>query len=72
MSDNRIAIILGVAGALIALVSLLADTIGLGSGSGFGPYQISGVLAGLLLLGLAVRRWRRAGSATVTTPTDAG
>ena len=58
MSGNRIAIILAAAGVLIVLVSLLADVIGLGSNAGFGPYQKSGVVAGLLFLAFAVRRWR--------------
>ena len=59
MSGNRITIKLTIAGALIVLVSLLADEIGLGTGTGFGRYQISGVVAGLLLLAVAVRRWRK-------------
>ena len=58
MSGTRITVKLGVAGVLIVLVSLLADVIGLGTGSGFGRYQVSGVVAGLLLLTVAVRRWR--------------
>ncbi len=58
MSGTRITIKLGVAGVLLVLVSLLADVIGLGTGSGFGRYQVSGVVAGLLLLAVAVRRWR--------------
>ncbi len=58
MSGTRITIKPGVAGVLIVLVSLLADVIGLGTGSGFGRYQVSGVVAGLLLLAVAVRRWR--------------
>ncbi len=58
MSGTRITIKLGVAGVLIVLVSLLADVIGLGTGSGFGRYQVSGVVAGLLLLAFAVHRWR--------------
>jgi len=58
MSGTRITIKLGVAGVLIVLVSLLADVIGLGSNPGFGPYQKSGVVAGLLFLAFAIRRWR--------------
>ncbi len=58
MSGNRIAIILAGAGVLIVVVSLLADVIGLGSNPGFGPYQKSVVVAGLLFLAFAVRRWR--------------
>ena len=58
MSGTRIAIILAAAGVLIVVVSLLADVIGLGSNPGFGPYQKSGVVAGLLFLAFAVRRWR--------------
>ena len=59
MSGTRITIKLGVAGVLIVLVSLLADVIGLGTGPGFGRYQMYGVVAGLLLLAVAVGRWRR-------------
>ena len=58
MSGNRIAIILAGAGVLIVVVSLQADVIGLGSNPGFGPYQKSGVVAGLLFLAFAVRTWR--------------
>ena len=58
MSGNRITIILAAAGVLIVLVSLLADVIGLGSNPGFGPYQKSGVVAGLLFLAFAIRKWR--------------
>jgi len=58
MSGTRITIKLGVAGVLIVLVSLLADVIGLGSSPGFGRRHLYGVVAGLLLLTVAVRRWR--------------
>ncbi len=58
MSGTRITIKLGVAGVLIVLVSLLADVIGLGSSPGFGRRHLYGVVAGLLLLAVAVRRWR--------------
>ncbi|MDH3298746.1 MAG: hypothetical protein OEM96_10770 [Gemmatimonadota bacterium] len=72
MLGNRLATTLGIAGALVVLVSLLADVIGLGSGPGFGLVQLSGVAAGILLLAIAVRSRRKAASATVATPTDAG
>ena len=58
MSGNSITTILAVAGVLIGLVSILPDVIGLGS-SGFGRYQMSGIVAGLLLLAVAVGMWRR-------------
>ena len=58
MSGNRIAIILAAAGVLIVVVSLLTDVIGLGTGSGFGRQQLYGIVAGLVLLAVAVRRWR--------------
>ncbi len=58
MSGTRITIKLGVAGVLIVLASLLADVIGFGTASGFGRSQMSGVVAGLVLLAVAVRRWR--------------
>ncbi len=58
MSGNRITIKLAAAGVLIVLVSLLADVIGLGRSPGFGRRHLYGVVAGLLLLAVAVRRWR--------------
>ena len=58
MSGNRTAIILAAAGVLIVVVSLQADVIGLGSNPGFGPYQKSGVVAGLLFLAFAIRQLR--------------
>lgn len=72
MLGNRLTITLGIGGALVALVSLLADVIGLGSGPGFGLFQLSGVVAGILLLAIAVRRRRTAASATAASPHDAG
>ncbi len=59
MSFKRITIILAVAGMLIGLVALLADVIGLGSSPGFGRSQLSGVIAGLLLLVVAFHRLRQ-------------
>ncbi len=58
MSGTRITIILAATGVLIVLVSLLADVIGLGSSPGFGRRHLYGVVAGLLFLAFAVRRWR--------------
>ncbi len=58
MSGTRITIILTAAGVLIVLVSLLADVIGLGSSPGFGQRHLYGVVAGLLFLAVAVRKWR--------------
>ncbi len=45
------------AGALLALVSVFADTLGVGGEPGFGWKQTTGLLVGLALV--AVGLWRR-------------
>ena len=48
---NLVAWVLAPLGAVVALVAVFAETFGLGSGNGqFGRWQITGVLAGCLLL----------------------
>jgi hypothetical protein len=58
MSNRCVAWALLAAGIVVALLSLLADTLGLGQGRGFGSAQVVGVVAGALLLvaGIVVRR----------------
>jgi uncharacterized membrane protein len=45
-------------GALLALISILADKIGLGATPGFGWKQTLGLVIGIVLVGLAVWRMR--------------
>jgi hypothetical protein len=47
-----------VVGALLALVSIFADQLGLGATPGFGWKQTLGLVIGILLVGLAVWRMR--------------
>jgi len=58
MEKRTQALILIVAGALLALISLLADVIGLGRAPGFGYGQIAGLLIGLaaLVAGIVILR----------------
>ncbi len=61
MSERQLAYILIVIGVVVALVSLLADVIGIGSDEGFGTYQIVGLIAGIVvaLIGLYLVYFRR-------------
>jgi hypothetical protein len=47
MNTKTISIILLVLGLLLATISLFADSIGLGEGSGMGYRQIAGLVVGL-------------------------
>ena len=51
--------ILLIVGALLLVVSLLADVVGLGRSPGFGLVQIVGSVAGLALAGAGVWRMRK-------------
>ncbi len=59
MSRGAAALLLGIVGLLVAVLSAAADVLGLGSHPGFGPRQTAGVLLGAaaLIAGLIV--WRR-------------
>ena len=58
MSNRCVAWALVAVGIVVAVLSLLADVLGLGQGRGFGSAQVVGVVAGALLLiaGIVVRR----------------
>lgn len=61
MGSKRIAgIILLVAGVIVVILSLAADTIGIGGMPSFGPYQIAGTVAGVVavVLGAILTRSR--------------
>lgn len=60
MSTRQLAYALILIGVVVALVSLLADTLGIGSGD-FGTYQIIGLVAGIIavLIGLYLAYFRR-------------
>jgi membrane associated rhomboid family serine protease len=61
MDRRTLAIVLIVAGIALALVSVLADPLGLGStkNEGFGGKQIFGLVVGLALAGYGVLQLRR-------------
>jgi hypothetical protein len=54
----RVAIVVG---ALLVLISVFADPLGLGRASGFGWKQILGVVVGALVLLAGGYLWRRQG-----------
>ena len=47
---KKLGLLAAAIGVLIALVSALADQLGLGATSGFGPDQILGTIIGVLVL----------------------
>ncbi len=51
--------VLLVVGVLLALVSVLADTLGLGSNPGFGLWQAGGLAVGVAVAALGMVRLRR-------------
>ncbi|MCZ2096233.1 MAG: hypothetical protein AAGU78_11670 [Chloroflexota bacterium] len=61
MSERQLAYALILVGVVVALVSLLADPLGIGADDGFGTYQIVGLVAGLVVaaLGLYLAYFRR-------------
>lgn len=67
MSPRTIGMILIAVGVVVALASLLADTLGLGSSIGiFGARQLIGIIAGIVIAGIGVVLYLRAGRNTVT------
>jgi hypothetical protein len=63
MSKKTLGILLIAFGLLLAVVSLTADVIGLGNGSGFGWEQITGSIVGVLLVaGGAWWGWGKTGT----------
>ena len=48
MNQRTIAVAISSGGAVLALVSLLKDVVG--GGDGFGPYQVTGLIVGLVVL----------------------
>jgi nitrate reductase gamma subunit len=59
MNTKTISIILLVLGLLLATISLFADSIGLGEGSGMGYRQIAGLVAGIILVIAGALLYRR-------------
>ena len=73
MSQKQVAIIIVVAGIIVALVSILADTLGIGSTSDkFGTRQIIGTIVGVVVVvvgaGTYVRSGRSDGPEPEPTP----
>ena len=58
MSAKRETVVLVLAGVLIGLPSILADALGIGTGPGFGRYQLGGVVVAVALLAVAFHRSR--------------
>jgi len=58
MSSKTINLVLIIAGALLAVISLLADQIGIGSYPGINLAQILGAGAGIIVLVLGILRSR--------------
>jgi hypothetical protein len=62
MSQRFLGLIFIVGGVAVAIISLLADTIGLGSGKNeIGSMQILGMVVGLVIaiIGVAVLLWKK-------------
>lgn len=59
MSAKKVTLVLVIAGVLIGLPSIMADALGLGSGPGFGRYQLGGVIVAVVLLAFAFHRSRK-------------
>jgi hypothetical protein len=49
LSSRTVAIVLMLAGAAIAMLAIFADTIGYGTGEGFGYYQMIIMIGGIVL-----------------------
>jgi len=61
MSRRTLGIVVATAGAVLVLISALADVIGIGDATEFGLRQFAGVLGGVVAMlvgGLAARRPR--------------
>jgi hypothetical protein len=58
MTRRRSALIMVVIGVVLALVSLLADAIGVGGDPGFGYKQAAGLLVGVVLVAIGLWRGR--------------
>ncbi len=53
MQGKALGWIVAILGGLVALVSALADQIGIGK-TGFGPNQVTGTFAGVVILGVGL------------------
>jgi len=58
MTQRRSALIIVVIGVVLALVSLLADAIGVGGDPGFGYKQAAGLVVGVVLVAIGLWRGR--------------
>ena len=58
MTRRRSALIMVVIGVVLALVSLLADAIGVGGDPGFGYKQAAGLFVGVVLVAIGLWRGR--------------
>jgi hypothetical protein len=69
MSRSRAGFVLAALGAVFAVVSALADPLGIGEGGGVGYKQVTGIVVGavLILVGLALAYRGRAASERAET-----
>ena len=58
--DKKTTKIILIIGIGLLATSLLADVIGLGINTGFGPKQTTGTIAGLVIAGVGLFLWRKA------------
>jgi hypothetical protein len=58
MMPRGSALVMLLVGVLLALVSVFADALGIGGEPGFGYKQSAGLVAGLVLVGVSLWRWR--------------
>ena len=59
MQGKTVGTVLLVLGVALAVVSVLADTLGLGGAPGFGYKQIAGLAAGVVIAAVGLSRLRR-------------
>jgi hypothetical protein len=58
MSKKTVAVVLLVAGVLLFLVSVAADSLGIGGNPGFGNKQLAGVVVGVVIAAVGLVRLR--------------
>ena len=71
MDNIKSSMVVLILGALILLVSLLADIIGIGDDVGFGRQQTTGVIVGVVVLALGAYLYRKDDQGSGDGPGDA-
>jgi len=70
MDRRLIGGIAAAAGALLLVLSALAEPLGIGNGDGFGLKQIAGVIVGAAAVGLGLLLYARRGGEASPQPDD--